>query len=49
MIYTSEHHELMASIRRFISAEIDPFVDEWEAAETFPCLLYTSPSPRGCS
>ena len=36
MIYTSEHHELMASIRRFISAEIDPFVDQWEAAETFP-------------
>ena len=36
MIYTAEHHELMASIRRFISAEIDPFVDEWEAAETFP-------------
>ena len=36
MIYTAEHHELMASIRRFISAEIDPFVDEWEAAEIFP-------------
>ena len=36
MIYTPEHHELMASIRRFISAEIDPFVDEWEAAEIFP-------------
>ena len=36
MIYTAEHHELMASIRRFISAEIDPFVDEWEAAEICP-------------
>jgi citronellyl-CoA dehydrogenase len=36
MIYTPEHRELMASIRRFISAEIDPFVDEWEAAEIFP-------------
>ena len=36
MIYSPEHRELMHSIRRFISAEIDPFVDEWEAAETFP-------------
>jgi citronellyl-CoA dehydrogenase len=36
MIYTPEHPELMASIRRFISAEIDPFADAWEAAEIFP-------------
>lgn len=36
MLYTPEHHELMASIRRFIAAEIDPFVDEWEAGEIFP-------------
>ncbi|MDR1968200.1 MAG: acyl-CoA dehydrogenase family protein [Burkholderiaceae bacterium] len=36
MIYTAEHRELMASMRRFISAEIDPFIDEWEAAEIFP-------------
>ncbi|AEB82617.1 acyl-CoA dehydrogenase [Alicycliphilus denitrificans] len=36
MLYTPEHHELMASIRRFIAAEIDPFVDEWEANEIFP-------------
>ena len=36
MIYTAEHREMMDSIRRFISAEIDPFVDEWEAAEIVP-------------
>ena len=36
MLYTQEHHELMASIRRFVEAEIDPFVDEWEANEVFP-------------
>ncbi|MBO9648968.1 MAG: acyl-CoA dehydrogenase family protein [Variovorax sp.] len=36
MIYTAEHREMMGSIRRFISSEIDPFVDEWEAAEIFP-------------
>ena len=36
MLYTPEHRELMASIRRFIAAEIDPFIDEWEANEIFP-------------
>lgn len=36
MLYTSEHRELMDSVRRFVAAEIDPFVDEWEAAEIFP-------------
>lgn len=36
MLYTPEHRELMASIRRFVAAEIDPFVDEWEANEIFP-------------
>lgn len=36
MLYTPEHHALIASIRRFIATEIDPFVDEWEAAEMFP-------------
>lgn len=36
MIYTPAHQDLMDSLRRFISAEIDPHVDEWEAAEIFP-------------
>jgi citronellyl-CoA dehydrogenase len=36
MFYTEDHRAIMASIRRFVAAEIDPFVDEWEAAETFP-------------
>jgi citronellyl-CoA dehydrogenase len=36
MLYTQQHHDLMASIRRFVATEIDPFVDEWEAAEIFP-------------
>lgn len=36
MIYTESHYELISSMRRFIDAEIDPFVDEWEAAEIFP-------------
>ncbi|ABF08603.1 citronellyl-CoA dehydrogenase [Cupriavidus metallidurans] len=36
MLYTQDHRSIMDSIRRFVAAEIDPFVDEWEAAETFP-------------
>lgn len=36
MLYTQQHRDLMDSLRRFISAEIDPYVDEWEAAEIFP-------------
>jgi len=36
MIFTHEHEELRRSLRRFIDNEINPFVDEWEAAEIFP-------------
>ncbi len=36
MFYSQQHIELMSSMRRFIAAEIDPHVDEWEAAEIFP-------------
>jgi len=36
MLYTEDHHRLMATVRRFVAEEIDPHVDEWEAAERFP-------------
>ena len=36
MLYTEDHRNIMDSIRRFVSAEIDPHVEEWEAAEIFP-------------
>ena len=36
MLYTEEHQRLQATIRRFVDTEIDPFVDEWEAAEILP-------------
>ncbi|MBL8488600.1 MAG: acyl-CoA dehydrogenase family protein [Rhodocyclaceae bacterium] len=36
MLYTQEHQELQRSVRRFIDSEINPYVDEWEAAEIFP-------------
>jgi len=36
MQFTHEHDELRRTLRRFIEAEINPHVDEWEAAEIFP-------------
>jgi citronellyl-CoA dehydrogenase len=36
MIFTHEHEELRRNLRRFIDNEINPHVDEWEAAEIFP-------------
>jgi citronellyl-CoA dehydrogenase len=35
-MYTEDHRSIMNSIRRFLASEVDPFVDEWEAAEIFP-------------
>jgi citronellyl-CoA dehydrogenase len=36
MFYTHEHLELQKTLKRFIDNEINPHVDEWEAAEIFP-------------
>ncbi len=36
MQYTHEHLEIQNTLKRFIDAEINPHVDEWEAAEIFP-------------
>ena len=36
MNYTHEHLEIQKTLKRFIDAEINPHVDEWEAAEIFP-------------
>jgi len=36
MLLTQEHKELSHSLKRFIDAEINPYVDEWEEAEMFP-------------
>jgi citronellyl-CoA dehydrogenase len=35
-MWTHEHEELRRSLRRFIEAEINPHVEQWEAAEIFP-------------
>ena len=36
MQFTHEHEELRRTLKRFIDEEINPHVDEWEAAEMFP-------------
>jgi citronellyl-CoA dehydrogenase len=36
MLFTSEHEEPRRTLQRFIAAEINPHVDEWEAAGQFP-------------
>ena len=36
MLFTHEHEELQRQLTKFIDAEINPFVDEWEEAEIFP-------------
>ena len=36
MQFTHEHEEIARTLRRFIDSEINPHVDEWEAAEIFP-------------
>jgi acyl-CoA dehydrogenase len=38
--FGSEHGELRQTVRRFVSKEIAPHVDEWEAAREFPRELY---------
>ena len=36
MQFTHEHREIQKTLKRFIDDEINPHVDEWEAAEQFP-------------
>lgn len=36
MIYNDTHRELMATTRRFVDSEINPYVDAWEEAEQLP-------------
>ena len=36
MLFTSDHEEPRRALQKFIAAEINPFVDEWEKADIFP-------------
>lgn len=35
-VYTHEHHEIIRTAKKLIEDEINPHVDEWEAAGAFP-------------
>ena len=36
MRFTEEHEQLRISLRKFIEREIEPHVESWEEAESFP-------------
>ncbi|MCC0037856.1 MAG: acyl-CoA dehydrogenase family protein [Brucellaceae bacterium] len=36
MHFTSEHEDLRRTVAKFVATELNPHVDEWEAAEEFP-------------
>src|SRR5271170_1294604 len=36
MLFSPEHDELRRSLRKFIAAEVNPRVDQWEEAGIFP-------------
>src|SRR5215212_9294443 len=39
-VFTPEHDELRASVRRFVATEVRPHVEEWEHAGAFPDALF---------
>lgn len=39
-IFTADHDELRATVRRFVTTEIRPHVEEWENAGYFPDLVF---------
>jgi len=39
-IFTPEHHELRAAVRRFVEKELAPNVDDWEEAGYFPDWVF---------
>jgi acyl-CoA dehydrogenase len=45
--YSGEHEAFRDSVRRFVASEIEPFVDAWEEAGSFPRELYTRAAEIG--
>jgi acyl-CoA dehydrogenase len=45
--YTAEHEAFRLALRRWVDAEIAPFVAEWDEAEQFPRELYRKASQIG--
>ena len=47
LYYTSEHEAFRDSVRRWVTAEIAPFVNEWDERGEFPRELYQSAARLG--
>ena len=45
--FTESHHLLRDSIKKFVQKVIAPYIDEWEAEETFPRELYKTAGDAG--
>jgi len=41
-LFTDEHRQFEAALQSFIAREVNPFVDEWEAAGIFPPRTYSA-------
>ena len=40
MYYSADHIAFADTIRKFTAQEITPYVNAWDEAETFRCVLY---------
>lgn len=45
--FTEEHNAFRETLRKFIDSEIEPYVNEWDEAETFPRELYKKAADIG--
>ena len=47
LFYNESHHAWREEVRKFVSKEIAPFVEEWEEAGEFPRELYKKAADVG--
>ena len=45
--YTEQHFAFADSVRKFVEKEINPYINEWDEAETFPRELYQKAAAIG--
>ena len=47
LFYTEAHDHFRRSIRAFVEKEIEPYIEAWEEAESFPIELYRKAADVG--
>ncbi|MFP5462312.1 MAG: acyl-CoA dehydrogenase family protein [Gammaproteobacteria bacterium] len=45
--YTPDHEQFRSTVRAFFAKEVNPFVNDWDEAETFPRELYRKAAQAG--